>query len=232
MGAARLIDGHPMGPVPAHLRDLKVATGSMTNDQWNACTTFFNDRAAFRYGRNMAPGTDGVATWKDPFSNRTLRSHSVPSSMRNPVRAPLVEPADGETFHIGIVSVGADALPNWQPTLYGTTAWHAAYGRREIVEMVNSQIHGATAALSEVSRGYTKLIDTGRITLFLAHTIAGYNHRVMQNWFSDQRPEVLAFIENRKKAAPGLRANIASTATTTFRPSTQRTHRAARTLLK
>ncbi len=30
------------------------------------------------------------------------------------------------------------------------------------------------------------------------HAMAGYNHRVMQNWFSDPRPEVLAFIENRK----------------------------------
>jgi hypothetical protein len=122
--------------------------------------------------------------------------------MRNSVRTPLVKPTDGEAFHVGIVSAAADALPNWQRTLFGTMAYHAAYGRRSNIESVNSQIHDATGALTEVSRGYTKHIDTGRITIFMVHTIAGYNHRTIQNWISDHRPEVLKFREDRKKAGP------------------------------
>jgi hypothetical protein len=66
--------------------------------------------------------------------------------------------------------------------------------------MVNSQLHGATDALTEISRGYTKLLDSGRITLFMMHTVAGYNHRVIGNWISDHRPEVLQYREDRRRA--------------------------------
>ena len=149
-----------------------------------------------------AKGSVRITTWKDPFSNKTLRFRTIPSSMRNPVRASLVERSFGEAIHVGVVSAAVDALPNWQRTLYGTTAYHAVNGRRSNIESVNSQIHGATGALTEVSRGYTKLIDSGRITMFIVHTVAVYNHRTVASWISDQRPEVLKFRKDRKKAGP------------------------------
>jgi len=180
-----------MGPIPEDLVVLTLPTKDTEPKERERLTGLFNRRAIARYGRNKAPGKDGVTTHEDPFSARRLRSTSIPSSMRNSIRAPLIEPGEGETFHTGIVSAGADMLPLWQRALYGTTAWHAIFGDRSIIETVNSLLHGATGALTEISRGYTKSLDSGRVTLYMVHTVAGYNHRVIENWISDHRPEVL-----------------------------------------
>jgi len=72
-------------------------------------------------------------------------------------------------------------LSFWQRTLYGTTAWHAVTGTRSMIEAVNSHLHGATGTLTEINRGYTRSLDSGRISLYMAHTIAGYNRSVIEN---------------------------------------------------
>jgi len=190
IGAARQIDGNLFAEVPDELVNLTMPTKCMEPQERARLIGLFDRRAVARYGRNKAPGPDGVTTHEDPFSAGRLRSTSIPSSMRNSVRAPLIEAPEGKTFHTGIVSAGADMLPRWQRTLYGTTAWHTVYGDRSIIETVNSHLHGGGGALTEISRGYTKSLDSGRITLYMVHTITGYNHRVIENWISDHRPEV------------------------------------------
>lgn len=56
--------------------------------------------------------------------------------------------------------------------------------------------------------------------------MASDGHRVVPNWVSDGRPEVLAFIEERKTMTPGLRARTAATAPRNFLRSPPRAHRA------
>ncbi|MDA8356721.1 MAG: hypothetical protein M0Z95_10605, partial [Actinomycetota bacterium] len=69
----------------------------------------FDQRAAYRYGRLKAPGTDGVTRWKHPVKNGTLRSRRVPASMRTHRSAPLVDLA--EDARKPVIRSGATRVP-------------------------------------------------------------------------------------------------------------------------
>ncbi len=146
----------------------------------------FNRRAAYRYGRHMAPGEDGVTRWNHPVKAGTLRSRSVPKSVRRPISVPRIEvEADAD---LATIRAGADALPLWQPCLLGTTAWCNAYGRRQLTETVNSFLHGAAGSITDIGRHFTKIMNSGRIKLFVANTVAGYNRLAIRRWFTEREP--------------------------------------------
>jgi hypothetical protein len=58
-------------------------------------------------------------------------------------------------------------------------------GRRQLVETANSLLHGAVGSLTDISRKFTKLRDSGRIKLFFFMTLAGYNRLVSKRWQRD-----------------------------------------------
>jgi hypothetical protein len=186
VGDARVIDGHPFGPLPEELVNLAMPPRGASREERETAAAAFALRAQYRLSRHKAPGEDGITRWMDPFTAGRLRSISIPKSMRNSLSCPLVEPAEGEQFATGIISAAADSLPLWQRTLFGTPAWMAAYGRRLTVETANSFLHGSTGSQTEISRGYTKLMRTSKILVFLAHTLAGLNHRLVRRWIKDQ----------------------------------------------
>jgi hypothetical protein len=102
--------------------------------------------------------------------------------MRKNRRAPLVDLPEGAD--LSTVTAGADQLRLYQPCLYGTTAWTIAEGKRQLAETANSFFHGANGAMTDIGRGYTRLLDSGRLELFVTFTIFGYyaDPLVMPTW--------------------------------------------------
>ena len=185
VGAARHIDGHLFAAqLPDDLVELPAPPVGASGEEKLPYIAAFDRRAKYRYSRIKAPGTDGVTRWEHPVKAGTLRSRQVPRSMRNSTSAPLIEL--GPDADLRTVTAGADALPMWQPCLFGTTAWHEVMGRRQLVESVNSRLHGGGGSLTEISRGYTRLLDSGRIRLFFAATIAGLNRVISRQWLEDK----------------------------------------------
>ena len=93
----------------------------------------------------------------------------------------------------------------------GRTAWTVAEGKRQLAETANSFLHGAAGALTDIGRGYTRMLDSGRLQLFLTFTLVGYNRRRIHVWLQDHRmlpathPDALAPVKTtrapRKKRA-------------------------------
>jgi hypothetical protein len=184
VGAARQIDGHLFAAqLPEDLVNPPMPPLGASNDEKAPYIAQFNRRAPYRYARIKAPGSDGTTRWEHPVNSGTLRSRQVPRSMRNSTKAPLIKIEEGANLHS--VTAGADDLATWQRTLFGTSAWHEAMGRRQQVESVNSFLHGAVGSLTDISRGYTKLRHSGRIKLFLVATLVGYNRKVIARWEQD-----------------------------------------------
>jgi hypothetical protein len=184
VGAARLIDGHLFATqLPEDLVEPPMPPLGSSNAEKAPYIERFDRRAPYHYGRIKAPGADGTTRWQHPVNNGTVRSRQVPRSMRGSTKAPLVDME--EAADLRTVTAGADDLPTWQPTLFGTSAWHKAMGRRQQVESVNSLLHGAVGSLTDISRGYTKLRDSGRISLYFVATLVGYNRRTIARWRRD-----------------------------------------------
>jgi hypothetical protein len=184
VGAARQIDGHLFASeLPEELVNPPMPPMGASNEEKAPYIEQFDRRGPFRYGRIKAPGADGTTRWEHPVNAGTLRSRQVPRSMRASTKAPLIELEDDAD--LSSVTAGADDLPTWQRTLLGTSAWHEAVGRRQQVESANSLLHGAVGSLTDISRGYTKLRDSGRIKGYFVATLVGYNRRVVARWEQD-----------------------------------------------
>ena len=83
----------------------------------------------------------------------------------------------------------------------GTSAWHAAYGRRNLVETTNSALHGE---FIEIDKGYVRTLRTGRIDTLTAHGLAGWNRWVIRQWEAIRsHPDTPAFRrDHRPPRAP------------------------------
>jgi hypothetical protein len=188
VGAARQIDGHVFAAqLPEELVDPPMPPLGASKEEKAPYIEQFDRRGLYRYGRIKAPGADGTTRWQHPVKAGTLRSRQRPSSMRGSTKAPLIELED--SADMSSVTAGADDLPNWQRTLFGTSAWHEAMGRRQQVESANSLMHGAVGSLTDISRGYTKLRHSGRIKMYFVATLVGYNRRVVARWEQDHGSE-------------------------------------------
>jgi hypothetical protein len=184
VGAARQIDGHLYASqLPAELVNLPMPPVGASNEERAPYVEEFDRRGPYRYGRIKAPGADGTSRWEHPVNSGTLRSRQVPRSMRGSTKAPLIEVHNDADLRS--VTAGADDLSTWQRTLFGTSAWHEAMGRRQQVESANSLLHGAVGSLTDISRGYTKLRDSARIKGYFVATVVGYNRRVISRWEQD-----------------------------------------------
>jgi hypothetical protein len=193
VGAARQLDGHLFAEqLPDELVKPPMPPLGASNAEKAPYIERFDRRAPYRYGRIKAPGADGTTRWGHPVNTGTVRSRQVPRSMRGSTKAPLVAIKAGADLRS--VTAGADDLPTWQPTLFGTTAWHEAMGRRQQVESINSLLHGAVGSLTDISRGYTKLRDSGRIDLYFVATVVGLNRKTIARWRRDH--------ESREEPAP------------------------------
>jgi hypothetical protein len=116
IGPARLIDGHLFcDSLPDDLVEPSMPPLGSTWEEKLPYMARFDQRAAYRYGRLKAPGTDGVTRWKHPVKNGTLRSRRVPASMRKSRTAPLVDLA--EDADLSTVTAGAGELPLYQRCL-------------------------------------------------------------------------------------------------------------------
>ena len=208
IGPARLIDGALFcDSLPDDLVGPPMPPMGATWEEKLPYMARFDQRAAYRYGRLKAPGEDGVTRWKHPVKNGTLRSRQVPASMRKSRTAPLVDlAADAD---LSTLTAGADELPFSQPCLFGTRAWTIAEGKRQLAETANSFLHGAAGAITDIGRGYTRMLDSGRLELFLTFTLVGYNRSRVHQWLREQRlldpshPDALAPIEKHRAPRRG-----------------------------
>lgn len=133
----------------------------------------------YRYATHGTP-QDGTQRLISPIASGKVKSRAVPKSMRKAPNAPLVTLPAG-TEDKGTVKIGVDEIVTLQPTVPFTTAHSRAYGRRQQAETVNSRIKGGTGSLTNIEKGYTLLMNTAKIGLFLAHTISRHNQIEYRN---------------------------------------------------
>jgi hypothetical protein len=204
IGGAPVILGQLFSPhVPNVLVDLALPGRNATADERARSASKFDQRACFRFSRHKGPGADGTTRWRCPYCAGRVRSRTIGKSMRRPRTAPRYDLPRGVACCDRILLVGAGALPMMQPTIVGTTAWWEVWGRRNIVETVNSQLHGGFV---EIDKGYVHLLHSDRIEVALAHTLAGYNRHEIKQFMRVNRlldadhPEALP--PERKKRRP------------------------------
>lgn len=184
IGAERVLDGQLFSQwVPGQYLDLKLPGRNATQAERAESMRLHAARAVYRFGRHKAPGGDGTTRWRCPVHQGRLRAKSEPKSMRQSKDKPLVHIPNGAHCCEGVLTLGANELPLMQPTIVGTPAWHAAYGRRNLAETFNSFMHGGFV---DIDKGYVCLLEApgreGRIDILVAHTIAGANRWVSKNW--------------------------------------------------
>jgi len=113
------------------------------------------------------------------------------------------------TPDLSMLTAGADQLPLYQPCLYGTTAWTIAEGKRQLAETANAFLHGAAGAITDIGRGYTRMLDSGRLELLVTFTLVGYNRRRIHVWLREQRmlpvthPDALAPVKTTRAPRKG-----------------------------
>ena len=179
-GDLLLIDGYPFAAyTPDELLSLQPPGYGATRSEKEAKTEKFNARARFRYATHGTP-KDGTRRLISPLASGKVRSRAVPKSMRKAPNAPLVTLPAGIQDK-GTVKIGVDEIATLQPTVPFTTAHNRAYGRRQQAETVNSRIKGGTGSLTDIEKGYTLLMNTAKIGLFLAHTISRHNQIEYRN---------------------------------------------------
>ncbi len=198
LGRAIVVDGQIFSDLlPQELRDLRLPDRSSTQLQIAEVTAKYNRRAAFRYGHHQTSVETGVTRWMCPVHRGTVRCRANARSMRNSKSAPLVALAEGvSTCCDGVVSVGADQLPLRQRTIVGTTAWHAAFARRNLIETVNSELKDTFVRLDA---GFVRTFNSTKISMALAFTLAGYNHRALSRWNKDQELRALDVGQPKKR---------------------------------
>ena len=91
----------------------------------------------------------------------------------------------------------------------GRTAWTVAEGKRQLAETANSFLHGAAGALIDIGWGYTRMLDSGRLELFVTFTLVGDNRSRIHVWLQDHRmlpathPDALAPVKTTRAPRRG-----------------------------
>lgn len=181
IGDAVLVDGQPFsGHLPTGEHQLDMPGRNADDATRRACVEKFNERAKLRYTVHTRKA-GGTVRYKCPFCAGRAHSPKFPKTMMSRNKnSRLVQPGNtAKTCCNGIVTADTDATFLDQKTIFGTTAWWKAWGRRNIVESANAAFHGEYV---DIGRNYTRFLKTTKIQMFLAHTIAGYNRRTVKHW--------------------------------------------------
>jgi len=181
IGDAVLVDGQPFsGHLPTGEHQLDMPGRNADDATRRACVEKFNERAKLRYTVHTKKA-DGTVRYKCPFCAGRAHSPKFPRTMKSRNKnSRLVQPGKtAKTCCNGVVTADTDVTFLDQKTIFGTTAWWKAWGRRNIVESANAAFHGEYV---DIGRNYTRFLKTTKIQMFLAHTIAGYNRRTVKHW--------------------------------------------------
>jgi hypothetical protein len=182
---ARIVDGQLFSAhLPHRFVGLTPPNPSTPADRREEIIADYNHRARYRYGRIANPG-DGTMRWMCPFCSGKLRSRQLPTTMRRSAQTPLVAlPATATSCCEGTITTGAGDLPHHQPTLFGTPAWWQAYGRRNLTETINSLLKGG---FTTIESSYCRMLNSVKITMAVAHTLAGVNRHIIREWRRQHR---------------------------------------------
>jgi hypothetical protein len=171
---ALLIDGHIFSRLlPRDLMDLPMPPRGASLQEKLDYERAFNRRARYRYVRHAGPEADGTTRWRCPFCFGLLRSRAFPRTMRRSRQIPLVSvPEETTTCCSGILSATAAQLPLWQRLPFGTTAWRASMGRRQVAESANAALKGGFV---DIGRKFFRVFGLAKLTVLLAFTVASFN---------------------------------------------------------
>jgi hypothetical protein len=207
---ASLIEGHLVSThAPERLRQLlPMPPMNATVEQAAEHERLFNELARYRFERLNKPDADGTTRWMCPFHAGRLRTRAVPETMRASRDAPLIDLPEGERCCDGTVSVQAAELPHWQRFLPGTTAWRNSYGRRQVVEGVNSMLKGGFA---NIAHKFFRVFGLTKMRILLAATIVGYNLEAIRSFLEKKAAKAVAAAKDpgkRKKRRKGTWTQI------------------------
>ena len=214
IGDAVVIDGQPFsGHLPTGEYRLEMPARNAANNARRACVAKFDERAKLRYTVHSR-NADGTVRYKCPFCAGRAHSPKFAKTMKRRNKSSRLVQTDkkAKTCCTGLVTADTDTTFFDQKTIFGTTAWWKAWGRRNIVESANAAFHGEFV---DIGRNYTRFLKTAKIKLFLAHTIAGYNRRTVYQWLRLQKLVVdRGPVKTKRKARTGRRRRYEDLATT------------------
>lgn len=174
-----IVDGQVFSQhLPEHLHNLAQPSVGSTTTERRAAIEKFNERAVYADAIHQRY-EEGHARYRCAFCVGRLRTPSISKTMRK-ARASLVDIGGATVCCSGIKTIGADTIRWEQPTIFGTSAWDAAYGRRNLAETVNSRLK--VGGHTNIGRGFIRLLDEGRIQLLMIHTIVALNMLTLENW--------------------------------------------------
>ena len=126
---------------------------------------------------------------------------SAPAWFHLPLERPGVE---GEAALCGEVRPAGSPIATAASGRPGTTPWTKAEGKRQLAETANSFLHGASGVVVDIGRGYTRMLDSGRINLFLIPTLVGHKRQRIHVRLRDHRllppthPDALPPVKQRR----------------------------------
>lgn len=183
-----MLDGYPMAAeTPEEYWGLTLPGFGAKKEVVDASKKEHDDRAKHFGARCITSlARDGATRWVHPINvDGGLRSEHIGDSLRRPATGRMIDmPADAPR---GSVVFGVDELPLLQPHPPGTTPWYPAYyPRRILTETTNSRAHGCCGALTDLGRGFSKLLDFEMIDLFQVFTFVALNKEIDYQWRRDR----------------------------------------------
>lgn len=181
---ALVIDGLPYSPgLPAHLHQLPPLSPFASVEERANVAQLVLQRDAYRLRAQGPRRDDGSFTLACPASSlvRAMRCNNKPSSLKYPLKKPLVGtalPVITNPIKPSICTqqkdrVEFDELPFWQEHAWMSPQWQASYNRRNIVEGVFGNLK--TAPGQDITRGNIHVMGRAKTSLLVLFAAMAYN---------------------------------------------------------
>lgn len=168
--------------LPKSLRELGNRTLQMTAGEKAELAEQFDKRRpyAFQWMGRPDPRT-GARRMRGPALKNKVRCVNVPATSRTDYNRPTTTCKRGEACGCGATVTVEVEDQAWtrQARPWGSTEWAASYGRRNAVELYNSELKHHRAHLA---RGYTRVLGTAANHVLLTFALVGLNIRILRDW--------------------------------------------------
>ncbi|GAA3817006.1 hypothetical protein [Cellulomonas soli] len=181
--------------MPKHLRELPGFKLGLSTAEIIKLQGKYDQRIPYAFAPFGDVNTDrGTQRWRGPALRRLVRCVNDPESMRLGYDRPTttckpasVDPVTGKrVVPCGCsrtVTVSLDEYARErQPLQFGTTIWHASYGRRSAIEALNSELR--THRGMNFRRDWCRVRGAARTHALVTFGLVGVNVRMLRDWYT------------------------------------------------
>ena len=195
MGSIWVDGGLFSDALPEHLRELPGFKLGLSVDEKIKLHALYDERIPFAFAPFGDVNSDrGTQRWRGPALRKLVRCVNDPESLRLGYDRPTTtckpaytDPKTGKrVVPCGCsktVTVSMDEYARErQALLYGTTVWHASYGRRTAIEALNSEMR--THRGMNFRRDWCRVLGAARTHALWTFGLVGVNVRMLRDWYT------------------------------------------------